>query len=150
MIPVGNLLPASPELPPRFHRRPVDVTPVVFYLIEQVFRHASMCEHEFGPAAGNGVERNGRHRVDALGKILSTPRLHETTSRHEIHVHAGDLPCVRRKLAADLVAHDSLAAGDFRALARVGEQVVDRLGGRLEANFVLDGFTHTVKSGAKL
>jgi hypothetical protein len=115
-------------LPPRPHGSPVDVTPVFLRVIEQVFRHASMCEHELGAAARERIERNGRHRVDALGKILSTPRLHQPTSRHEIHVHAGDLPRVGRELAADLVAHDGLAAGDFRALARVGKQVVDCLG----------------------
>src|SRR5215467_15935813 len=101
-----------------------------------------MCEHELCAAAGDRSEGNRRHRVDALWKIVSTPCLHQATSGHEIHVHAGYLPCVRRELAADLVAHDGLAAGDFRALARVGKQVVDRLGRGLETNFVLDGFTH--------
>lgn len=97
-------------------------------VIEQVFRHASMCEHELRAAARDRIERNGRHRVDALGKILPPPGLHQATSRHEIHVHAGDLPGVGRELAADFVAHDGLAAGDLRALARVGKQLVDRLG----------------------
>src|SRR5262245_53897630 len=56
-------------------------------------------EHELCAAARDRIERNGRHRVDALRKILSTPRLHQATSRHEIHVHAGDLSCVRGELA---------------------------------------------------
>src|SRR5262245_8009109 len=99
-----------------FHRHPVDVTPIIFDLIEKVFRHAAMCEYEFCPTAGSRGERNGRHRVDALGKILSTPRLNQASSRNEIHIHSCDLSCVRRKLAANLVAHESLAAGDFRAL----------------------------------
>src|SRR5262245_53736730 len=103
-----------------------------------------MSEHQFGSPSGNGAERNSRHRVDALGKILSTPRLHQATSGHEIHVHAGDLPCFSRKFATDLVAHDSFAPGDFRAPARVGKQLVYRLRWSLEANLVLDGFTHTM------
>src|SRR5262245_36411488 len=102
-----------------------------------------MSEHQFGSPSGNGGERNSGHRIDALGKILSTPRLHQATSRHEIHVHTGDLPCVSRKLAADLVAHDSFAPRDFRAPPRVGKQVVYGLRWSLEANLVLDGFTHT-------
>src|SRR5262249_11988711 len=109
----------------------------------KVFRHASMSKHQFGSSSGNGVERNSSHRIDALGKIPSTPRLHEATSRHEIHVHTGDLPRISRKLATDLVAHDSFPPADFRAPPRVGQQVVYGLRWSLEANLVLDGFTHT-------
>src|SRR5688572_18488641 len=105
-----------------------------------MFRHASMGEHEFRPAVRSGRERNSRHRIDTLGKVLSTPRLYQPASRHEVYVDAGDLSRVGRKLAADFVAHDSLLAGDFRAPARVGEQLVNRLGWNLEANFVFDGF----------
>jgi len=130
------------NLPLLFHRRPVDSTPVIFDLIKKVFRHASMCEYEFSPSAGSGSERNGGHRVNALGKILPTPRLDEASSRHEIHIHSGDLTCVRGELAADLVAEESFATGDLRALTRVGKQVVDRLRWNFEANFMLDGFTH--------
>src|SRR5258706_2071965 len=133
---------SEPWLPLRSHRRPVNEAPVVFYLIEQVFRHASMCEHQLRSAAGSGCERDGCHRIDALGEILSTPRLYQPASRHEVHVDAGDLPGISRKFAAGLAAHDSFAAGDFRAPARVGQQFVDRRGWGFEANFVFDGFTH--------
>jgi len=44
-------------------------------------------------------------------------RLHHATSWDEIYVHTSDVPCVRREFAADLAAHDGLAASDFRALA---------------------------------
>src|SRR5947208_11589372 len=98
-LPVRIVYPVG-MLPSRPHGSPVDVTPVFLRVIEQVFRHAAMCEHELCAAAGDRIERNGRHRVDALGKIFSTPRLHQATSRHEIHVHTSDLPCVRRELAA--------------------------------------------------
>src|SRR5947208_16470460 len=114
-LPVRIVYPVG-MLPSRPHGSPVAVTPVCLRVIEQVFRHASMCEHELCAAARDRIESNGRHRVDALGKILPPPGLHQATSRHEIHVHAGDLPCVGRELAADLVAHDGLAAGALRAL----------------------------------
>src|SRR5678816_2652154 len=130
-------------LPPLFHRRPVAETPIIFYLIKKVFRHAAMCEHQFRASAWCGGQRNGRHGVDALGEILSTPCLDKASSRNEIDVHSGDLTGVRRKLTPDTVAHESFAAGDFRALARVGKQVIDHLRWNFETNFMLDGFAHS-------
>jgi hypothetical protein len=62
-----------------------------------------------------------------VARMTVAPAGIEIPSGHQIHVHASYLPCVRRELAADLVAHDGLAT-DFLALARVGKQVADRLG----------------------
>src|SRR5688572_11805936 len=129
-------------LPSFFHRRPVDASPIIFYLIEKVFRHTAMCEYEFGPTAGSGSKRNCRHRVNALGKIVATPRLNQSSSPREIHVHSSDLPCLSRKLSPDFVADERFATGDFRAFARVGKQVIDGVGWNLESNFMLDGFAH--------
>src|SRR5262249_1415172 len=55
-----------------FHWRPVNAPPVVFDLVEQVFRYASMRENKFRAAARSRRESNRRHRVDAFRKIVST------------------------------------------------------------------------------
>lgn len=96
-------------------------------MVEQVFGHAAMREHEFRSAARSGRERDGRHRVDSFGKICSTPCLDQTAAWNEIHIHSGDLSRVSREYAADFLADVGFAARDFRVLARIGEQVVDRL-----------------------